>query len=202
MELFYAPGTVALTSLIALHEADLPFKATLVDFGTTQQQSSSYLKTNPKGRVPALVCDQGTLSETPAILAYIASLVPEKNLAPSDPFAFAKFQEFNSYLASTVHVNHAHGRRGHRWANAQSSLEDMAAKVPTTMAESFALIQEYYLQGPWVMGAQYTLADGYLFKTASWLKGDGVDITTLPRIAEHYVAMKQRPAVQKALSYQ
>ncbi len=201
MELFYAPGTVALASLIALHEAELPFTATLVDFETTQQRSADYLKTNPKGRVPALVSDAGILTETPAILAYIAALVPERDLAPRDPFAFAKWQEFNSYLASTVHVNHAHRKRGHRWATQPSSLEDMAAHVKTTMFESFALIEDHYLQGPWVMGEQYTLADGYLFKTASWLKGDGVDITTLPRVATHYESMKQRPAVQKALSY-
>ncbi len=201
MELFYAPGTVALASLIALHEAELPFTATLVDFGSTQQQSKEYLQTNPKGRVPALVCEDGILSETPAILAYIAALVPERELAPRDPFAFAKWQEFNSYLASTVHVNHAHRKRGHRWAKQPTSLEDMASQVKTTMFESFALIQEHYLKGPWVMGEQYTLADGYLFKAASWLEGDGVDIATLPRIASHFEAMKQRPAVQAALSY-
>lgn len=201
MELFHSSGTVAVASLIALHEADLPFTATAVDFTTAEQRGAPYLRTNPKGRVPALVCDHGILTETPAILAYIATLAPARNLAPSDPFEYAKMQEFHSYLASTVHVNHSHRMRGPRWASAQSSFDDMASKVAQNMTESFELIQSEYLKGPWVMGDQYTVADAYLFTVTNWLKGDGVDVNTLPRIAEHFAAMHARPAVQKALSY-
>lgn len=201
MELFYANGTVALASLIALHEADIPFTATHVDFSKTEQQSPEYLARNPKGRVPALVTDHGVLTETPAILPYVAGLNPAANLVPADAYALAKMNEFTSYLASTAHVNHAHRMRGARWATQQSSFDDMAAKVPQNMRDTYAYIQSECLHGPWVMGDQYTVADAYLFTVSSWLKGDSVDINEFPAIAAHSEAMKARPAVQKALAY-
>lgn len=201
LKLFYAPGTCALASRIALEEAGAEYDLARLDFSKGEQRSAEYLKINPKGRVPALVTDKGILTETPAILVYIAQAFPAANLAMLDgPFEFARLQAFNSYLASTVHVNHAHGRRGARWANEQSSFDDMRAKVPETMAASMRLIELDFFEGPWVMGEQYTVADPYLFTIAGWLQGDGVDIDELPIIKDHHERMRERPAVRRALS--
>ena len=113
LKLFYAPGTCALASRIALEEAGAEYEIARVNFAQNEQRSADYLKINPKGRVPALVTEKGVLTETTAILAYVAQAFPAANLAMlDDPFEFARLQAFNSYLASTVHVNHAHGRRG------------------------------------------------------------------------------------------
>ena len=123
-KLYYAPGTCPLASHIALEEAAADYSVDRLDFNSTQQQSPEYLKVNPKGRVPSLVTDYGTLTETPAILAYIAQTFPKAKLAPlDDAFAFAQVQSFNSYLCSTVHVAHAHGRRGARWADDAAAIE-------------------------------------------------------------------------------
>ena len=116
-KLYYAPGTCALASHIALEEAGAAYSAERLDFKSNQQNSPEYLKINPKGRVPALVTDRGILTETPAMLAFIAQSFPQAKLAPlDDAFAFAQVQAFNSYLCSTVHVAHAHKGRGYRWA--------------------------------------------------------------------------------------
>ena len=116
-KLYYAPGTCALASHIALEEAGADYTAERLDFKNNQQTTPDYLAINPKGRVPALVTDTGILTETPAILAFIAQSFPKAKLAPlDDPFAFAQVQSFNSYLCSTVHVSHAHKMRGYRWA--------------------------------------------------------------------------------------
>ena len=116
MIFYYAIQTVSVASQIALEEAGVEYEERLVDFRTTEQQSEDYLLVNPKGRVPALVTGQGVITETPAILGYIAQSNPAAKLAPlDDPFRFAKMQEFNNYLCSTVHVNHAHKMRGSRW---------------------------------------------------------------------------------------
>src|SRR6185437_15700939 len=107
-KLYYAPGTCALASHIALEEAGADYKAERLDFKANQQQSPEYLKINAKGRVPALVSDKGVITETPAILAYIAQVFPKAKLAPvDDPFAFAQLQSFNNYLCATAHVAHA-----------------------------------------------------------------------------------------------
>lgn len=201
MELFYAKGTVALAVLITLNETDLPFTVTTLDFATSEQRTPDYLARNPKGRVPALVTEHGILTETPAILPYLADLAPEANLMPSDPFARAQMNAFTSYLASTAHVNHAHRMRGARWADQQSSYDDMAQKVPQNMRDTFAYIQSECLRGPWVMGDQYTVADAYLFTVTNWLSGDSVDVAEFPAVKAHYDAMKTRTAVQKGLAY-
>jgi glutathione S-transferase len=200
---YYAPGTCALASHIALAEAGADYKAERLDFKANQQQSPEYLKVNPKGRVPSLVTDQGTLTETPAILAYIAQTFPKARLAPlDDAFAFAQVQSFNSYLCATVHVAHAHKGRGYRWATEESSFADMKGMVPKTMAACFDLIEKSMLRRPWVMGEQYTICDPYLYTIATWLEGDSVDLKTLPRVADHMHRMSERPAVKKVMAEQ
>ena len=80
--LYYAPGTCALATHIALEEAGAPYEAVLVDFRSQSQRSPEYLAVNPKGRVPALVTEMGTLTETPALLCFVAQCFPEAGLAP------------------------------------------------------------------------------------------------------------------------
>jgi glutathione S-transferase len=152
LKLYYAPGTCALASHITLKESGLDFTVERIDTRNSQQTTPAYLAINPKGRVPALVTDRGILTENPAILAYVAQCAPAAKLMPSDAFEFAQAQSFNSYLCSTVHVNHAHKGRGARWATEQSSFDDMKRKVPESMAAAFALIERGMVKGPWVMG--------------------------------------------------
>jgi glutathione S-transferase len=199
-KLYTAPGTCALASHIALEEAGADYTAERLDFKNSQQTTPQYLSINPKGRVPALVTDHGTLTETPAILAFVASSFPKAKLVPDDAFHFAQAQSFNSYLCSTVHINHAHKLRGYRWAGDETSFADMKRKVPETMAASFALIEREMLKGPWVMGEQFTICDPYLYTISGWLEGDGVDLATLPKVAAHRKRMEERPAVQKVLA--
>jgi glutathione S-transferase len=202
LTLYHSPGSCALASHIALEEAGAEYRVVKVDLGSGAQRQPDYLAINPKGRVPALATDRGILTETPAILAFIAQRFPESRLAPlDDAFAFAEMQAFNAYLCSTVHVAHAHGRRGSRWASEQSSFDDMKRKVPETMGAAMALIENDMLRGPWIMGDQYTIADPYFYVVSTWLKGDGVDIETLPRIADFKRRMEERPSVKKALRW-
>ena len=151
--------------------------------------------------MPALVTPRGVLTETPALLAYIAQTYPAAKLAPlDDPFAFAEFQAFASYLCSTVHVSHAHRPRGYRWADEPASLEDMKRKTPANMREGFRLIERDLFRGPWALGESYSAIDAYLFTLAGWLAGDGVEIAEFPVIADHYRRMSERPSVVRALA--
>jgi glutathione S-transferase len=201
LTLYYAPHTCALASHIALQDAGATYSLKRIDFGKTEQQSADYLKINPKGRVPAMVTPRGILTETPAILAFIAQSFPAAALAPlADPFAFAELQSVNSYLCATVHVAHAHRMRGHRWAYEASSFADMQRKVPESVGACFDLIEAQMLRGSWVMGDRYTIADPYLFTVTQWLEADGVDLKRLPRVGEHRARMAERPSVKKAIA--
>ena len=200
MKFYYSPGNCALASHIALSEAEAQFEAIRIDFGSDQQRSRDYLALNPKGRVPALVTERGVLTETPAILAFIAQSYPAAALAPlEDAYEFAQVQAFNSYLCSTVHVAHAHKGRGQRWANSVAAIEEMRTKVPQTVGECFALIESEYFKGPWVRGENYTVCDAYLFTLGSWLEGDGLERESFPQVEAHAKRMLDRPRVKKAM---
>lgn len=198
---FFAPDTCSLASHIALEEAQAPYEARRVDFASAEQRAPAYLAINPKGRVPALVTPRGVLTETPAILAFIAQSFPAAGLAPlDDPFLFAEVQAFDSYLCSTVHVAHAHRVRGGRWADDADAHAAMRKKAPENMTACFDLIDREMLRGPWAMGERYSIADPYLFTIAGWLESDGVDIARFPRVHEHFNRMNERPAVRRALA--
>jgi glutathione S-transferase len=200
---YYGPNTCALASHIALEQAGAVYRAVRVDFAQQQQRSAEYLRVNPKGRVPALITDRGTLTETPAILQFIAQSHPGAGLAPlDDAFELARINAFNSYLCSTVHVAHAHLRRGYRWVDDAAAMEAMKKKVPQTMAECFELIEHEYFVGPWVMGSRYGICDMYLFTLAQWLEGDGVDIARFPKVAAHRERLRADPVVSRVIAVQ
>jgi glutathione S-transferase len=190
-----------LLACIALEDAGAGYELRRIDFTSTEQQSLDYLKVNPKARVPAMVTPHGILTETPAMLAFIAQSFPEAALAPlNDAFAFAQLQSFNSYLCSTLHVAHAHRMRGYRWAYEASSFIDMQRKVPESVSACYDLIETRMLRGPWVMGNNYTIADPYLFTLAQWLEDDGVNPERIPRVIEHRYRMTEQPGVKRAIA--
>ena len=194
-------NTCALASQIALEHSGAEYEAVRIDFAAGEQRKPEFLKVNPKGRVPALVTERGVLTETPAILVFVAQSYPEARLAPlDDPFALAEAQAFNSYLCSTVHVAHAHRMRGYRWADDEASFADMKRKVPQSVGECFGLIEGGMLKGPWVLGDTYSICDPYLFTLAQWLEADGVDTSKLPRVMAHRDRVAALPAVRKALA--
>lgn len=199
--LFYAPHTCSLASHIALEDAAADYATVRISFADDEQRKPVYLAINPKGRVPALVTDRGILTETPAMLAFIAQTFPQARLAPlDDPFGLAQVQAFNSYLCSTLHVAHAHRMRGYRWADDPAAITAMQLKVPDAVSACYELIEAKMLGAPWVMGETYTICDPYLFTLAQWLEGDGVDPSRFPKVIDHRRRMSERPEVQRALA--
>lgn len=198
--LYYAPGACSRASHVALREAQAEFELRRVDFAAAEQRGEAYRRVNPKGRVPALATDRGVLTETPAILAYVAQQYPQARLAPlDDPFEFARLQAFNSYLCATVHVAHAHSRRGERWADDPAAIAEMKRKAPEVVAECFRLIEDEMFTGPWVMGPAYSVADPYLFTLTQWLPAHRINVARYPKIRDHLNRMLERPAVRAAL---
>jgi glutathione S-transferase len=201
VKLYYAPHTCALASHIALEDAGADYGLVRVDFAANEQRTPDYMAINPKGRVPSLVTARGILTETPAILMFVAQSYPQARLAPlNDAFALAQIQAFNAYLCATVHVAHAHRMRGYRWADDPAAITEMIRKAPQAVGECFALIEREMFKGPWVMGEEYTIADPYLFTLAQWLELDGVDPKRLPKVAGHRARMSKRATVRKAIA--
>jgi len=200
--LYTAQASIGWVSHIALEESGLEYQAVALDFSKQQQSSDDYLKINAKARVPSLVVDQGIITETPAILTYLAQIAPESTLGlPKDLFEQSVINAFNNYLSSTVHVAHAHKMRGYRWVDDEAAQKAMTANVPKTMGLCIDLIESDMLKGPWVHGDTFSISDPYLYRIATWLDSDGVDINKYPKVKAHREAMQARDSVKAVVAF-
>jgi glutathione S-transferase len=201
LTIIYSPGSCAMASQIAFEEAGMPYENKKILLRDNDHNKPEFLAVNPKGKVPALITDRGILTETPAILAFIAMSNPKAKLAPlDDPYEFAQVQAFNAFLCATVHVNFAHRTRGYRWADEETSHADMTRKAPQNVRESFKMIDDGMIRGPFVMGKDYSIADMYLFTLSRWLGAQNIPTSEFPKIDGVIKAMADRPAVKKVVA--
>lgn len=201
LKLYTHLGTIGLACEIALEEAGAPYEAHRMNFAENEQRAEAYLAINPKSRAPSLETDQGVITETPAILGYIARSFPAAKLAPEgDAFAMAQLESFMAYLCAWVHPAAAHRHRGYRWADDPAAIADMRRKAPEVFGEAMRLIDTKLFRGPWAMGDQFTVADPYLYVVTGWIPRDGLDMADYPRLADHFARMGERPAVRTVLA--
>ena len=201
LTLYSTPGSCAVAAHVALELVAADYEAVQLDFSKNEQRAATFLRINPKGRVPALVTEHGVLTETPAVLLFIAESHPTRGMtALHNLWERAKACEFNSYMGSTVHVNYAHKTRPYRWADDESAQAAMRAKAPRNFAECFALIEREMLRGPWVLGEQLSVCDAYLFTIAQWLPSAGVDIAAYPKVNRAVRALQEMPAVERVMA--
>lgn len=191
LKLHYAPRTISVAVAIVLEEAGIPYEGVRVDFATAEQTKEDYRQINPKGRVPALETPDGIITETPAILEYAAP-----QMVPDNPYAAAKMRELMSFLNATMHPHHAHGLRGERWADEESSFADMKRKVPERIADCASHLEHELPTMPFNVGKLEVLSDAYLYVVLTWLPGDGVDISNYPGLAAFQHEMNTRRSVQ------
>ncbi len=202
-QFFYAPNSCSLASHLALEFSGADYQANKVDLAHNEQREAEYLNLNPKGRVPVLVTESGTITENPAILLFLAMSYPAAKLAPlEDAFALAQVMSVNAYLSSTVHVAHAHGVRGTRWADDPGSLADMKRKAPAVMVDCFTLIEDKLLAGPWILGDQFSISDLYLFTISQWLEADQVDPRQFPKVYDHRTRLRDDEVVARVIAGQ
>jgi len=200
LTLYYAKGSSALASHILLEEVGAEYAAHEVPIQQGAHKEPPYIEINPKMRVPALRTPHGIITENPAILTYVAATHPAAGMLPDDPFERAQVDALNAYLCATMHVAFAHKLRGARWADSEEALSDMAAKVPSNLADCAALLEEHFIKGPWAMGDTYTTCDAYLALVPRWLSVAGVDLAEYPKLKAHREASLQRPATLSVMA--
>jgi glutathione S-transferase len=189
MKLYYAPGACSLADHIALLEADMKVDLVKVNLKThTLDDGRSYRDINPKGYVPAIELDDGELlTENVAILSYIADRYPA--LMSPGPLARYRLLEMLSYLATEVH------KAFHPLFDPGASADEKKA-TGEAAAEKLAFVATQ-LQGPYLFGANATVADAYLFVMLLWAAKFKIAIPEpLKALSQH---MRSRPTVQAAL---
>lgn len=196
LTLYYSPGACALASHVALEEAGAAYDGVAIDLKKGEQKTPEYLAINPAGVTPALKTGQGVITQNSAILAYLAQMFPAAGLAPiDDPYAFARFNAFNGFLASSLHP--ALGRV----LFSRPPLEGEARVQATDMALAKLDLAEGMVEGPWVFGGAHTASDGYLMVFSRWARqADLLDKGRFPRLNAHLDVTQARPAVLRALA--
>lgn len=196
LKLYYSPGACGMGSHIALEEAGADFVLEKIDLAKGEQRTPAYLAINPAGVTPALATPQGIITQNVAILAYVAQTHPHAQLADlDDPFEFGRVQAFNAWLTSSLHP--AIGKVV--FAHPPLEGEVKAAAVEVAMAK-FELAEHHLLVGPWALGADHSLTDGYLMVFSRWARQAGLlDKTRFPKLNAHLDLVQSRPAVQRVL---
>ncbi len=195
MKLYYSPGACSLSPHIALHEAGLAHELVKVDLKAKKlENGDDYLKINPKGQVPALGLDNGELvTEGPVIVQMIADKASAKNLAPArDSAERYKLQEWLNFITTELHKNFSPLFQPAIPDEVKNFFKDRI-KGKFKYADSKLAGQDY------LMGKQFTVADGYLFVMLKWAERTGMDLSEFKNLMAFKDRVAARPNVQAAL---
>ena len=196
MKLYYSPGACSLSPHIALCEAGLPYELVKVDLKAKKlENGDDYLKVNPKGQVPALALDSGELvTEGPVIVQMIADKASGKNLAPArDSAERYKLLEWLNFVGTELHKNF-----GPMFSPVLA--DDAKAFFKDRVMGKFKYLDGVLAGRDYLMGKQFTVADGYLFTMLSWADRMKFDLSALPNLLAYKARVGARPMVQQALT--
>ena len=196
MKLYYAPGACSLSPHIALLEAGLPYDLVKVDLRAKKlENGDDFLKVNPKGQVPALALDSGELvTEGPVIVQMIADQAAGKNLAPArDSAERYKLMEWLNYITGELHKN---------FSPLFSPVlpDETKAFFKDRLMGKFKYIDGALADRDYLLGKQFTVADGYLFTMLCWADRMKFDLSALPNLLAYKARVAARPMVQEALT--
>jgi glutathione S-transferase len=195
MKLYYSPGACSLSPHIVACEAGLPIELVKVDLQNKRTETGEdFRQINPNGYVPVLVLDDGRkLFEGPAIVQYLADLVPEKKLIPSaGTYERYQLQQWLNFISTEIHKSFSPLFN----PVAPEAAKQLAIGILTTRLETVA---DHLSAQPFLLGEDFSVADVYLFVTLSWGQYVDIDISRWPALARFVEKILQRPAVQKAM---
>jgi glutathione S-transferase len=196
MKLYYAPGACSLSPHIALLEAGLPYDLVKVDLRAKKlENGDDYLQVNPKGQVPALGLDNGELvTEGPVIIQMIADQAQDKQLAPArDSAERYRLQEWLNFITTELHKNFS--------PLFQPAIPDeVKTFFRDRLASKFKYIDGQLAGRDYLMGKQFTVADGYLFVMLAWADRLNLDVSGLSNLMAYKARVAARPKVKEALT--
>jgi glutathione S-transferase len=194
MKLYFSPGACSLHPHITLREAGVPFELVRVDLLTHKlHDGTDFTTINPKGYVPVLRLDDGSILTEGAVIAqYVADLAPEKKLLPpAGTLERVHVQEWLNFIASEVHksLSPLFGKD-----------EAVGAYFRPRVAKRFAWLDGELAARPFLAGQAFTVADAYLYNMLRWTKVTHVDLAPWPNLVAFQARIEERPSVQAALA--
>jgi glutathione S-transferase len=197
IELVWFPGTCSRVTLVALEEIGRPFQTRLSP--VARSADPDFLLVNPKGKVPALVVNGSVLTETPAIMTFLARAYPDARLLPSgDPLVEIDALAIMSWIAGGMHPHITRMRYPRRFCDAPGSEDRTRALAADALRACFEVVEERLSNRPWLF-EEWSIVDVYLLW--AWFRaiGSGMDGRNLPRCAAHALRCERWPSVSRAL---
>lgn len=195
MKLYYSPGACSLSPHIVLCELGLPYELVRIDLATHRTaDGEDYTAINAKGYVPALHLDDGQLlTEGPAIVQYLADLKPAAGLLPpAGTLGRARVQEWLTFIGTELHKNFG--------ALFNPSISaDWRAAATANIERRLAFADQALASSDYLTGANFCVADAYLFTVVNWTRVLKIDLAAWPALAAFQQRVLTRPAVQTAL---
>ena len=200
LTLYYFPQLVSMATHIVLEEIGVPYEARLVDVMKGENRQPAYLAINPVGQLPALVLDDGTiLTETLAILDYLAASAPDRHLAPTDPIERARWLATMSRIASAMHTAFTRAVRPDLVVDDAAAHDAVKAGARTRFSANLGEMERLATGGEWLLGDQYTTADAHALVLYNWGIRGGFPMAEFPNFTAWKDRMLTRPAVRTVL---
>jgi glutathione S-transferase len=198
LKLYFAPGACSTASHIGLEESGATYDSQALSFAKAEQRTPEYLKVNPRGRVPALVVDEGTIVENTAILDYVAATYAP-HLMPKDPVARARAISLMAWFSNGVHPNFTHIGRPERFATDTAVFDHLKAVGRENFFANLKEIDGLLAGKTWILGDEFSVVDGYALVFYGWGKRIGLPVAELKNYTAWKDRMLARPAVMRVL---
>ena len=199
MKLFHSPGACSLGIRVLLEEIGAAHEIAIVDVKKGEQRSPEYLSVNPKGKVPALLRDDGRLlTEYPAIALWLARGHPEAGLLPGDRDGEADAMSLLDYIVSTLHMRGtALIMRPSAFATSADAQAEVATAGRAAVQKGLAVLSEQLGDGPWLRGDRFSVCDSAALYVLNWREICGMELT--PNLDAYHQRLRQRPSVIRAM---
>lgn len=196
MKLFFKPGACSLASHIVAREAglgDVAIEKVDTKAGRTES-GADWRALNPKGYVPALLLEDGQLlTEGAVIVQYLADRKPGARLVPpAGSLERYRVQEWLNYIATEVHKTFSP-------LFSRATPEEWKAKMRENLGARFDLLSRALEGRDFLMGAQFSVADAYLYTVLRWTKPIDFELARWPALGAYLERCAKRPGVAKAL---
>lgn len=198
--LYYSPGAVSLATHFALEEAGVPYRLERISVKDSEQRSARYLDIHPLGRLPACEIEPGVvLTETSALLSYVASLAPERALLPSSGLARARAEEWLSLGATSLHVMFLCYFRPDRYTSSADAQQALRSDGKERFVRLLEYVDARLPDSEFALGQGYSLVDAYLAVFLLWARRFEFPVRELQRYGALTDRVLARPATQRAL---